>query len=438
MLAIPFGLAFAVALPPSAAPDEGYHLGRVWTLCEGHLRLPGPGDPPLSIPRSIPELFRAVNGERIPSEPPRRSLAELGALLSQPLAPARRVNLNLGGAYPPLTYAATLIGVGIGRALGLPAAALFYLGRATNLGAWIALSWLAIRLCPLRRWTLALLALAPMSIAMAASVSADPVTSAAALLFLALVMRTAVGRSGPLARAELVALLGSALLLGTAKAGYWALAAAPLLIPAERCGGRGRLAALAAAVAFAVLAPSAWWLAEVRASGALASGSGVDPAAHIGRMLADPIGFAGMLAATVAKFAGPWLRGFIGVLGQLTVRLPAFAYWAYAAALAVAMAADGPQPALLTIGRRLLLLAIFLGCALAIIGLLYVGSNAPDAAQVNGVQGRYFIPGAPALLLALPSLPRPLPRAAQLAIFSVAAAVGSSAVAAVLARFYAF
>ena len=60
---IPFGAALLVALPPSAAPDEGYHLGRIWTLSEGHLRLPAPGESALSIPRSIAELSRAVNGE---------------------------------------------------------------------------------------------------------------------------------------------------------------------------------------------------------------------------------------------------------------------------------------------------------------------------------------------------------------------------------------
>src|SRR5262249_28317709 len=120
MLAIPFGAALLVALPPSAAPDEGYHLGRIWTLSEGHLRLPAPGESALSIPRSIAELSRAVNGEEIPSRPPRRGWGELRSLAAQPVEPGQRVYLNLGAAYPPSVYLPSLIGVGLARAFGLP------------------------------------------------------------------------------------------------------------------------------------------------------------------------------------------------------------------------------------------------------------------------------------------------------------------------------
>jgi hypothetical protein len=259
-LALAGGLAIALLLPPGAAPDETRHLSRVWVMSEGRFDVPGREPPRATIPKSISELHRLANGERWPDPPPPRTLAEMAALLDQPLDPARRSNIANAGTYPPVAYLPHLLGVAPGRWLGVSPAGLIYLGRFGGLVAWVALSALALQLAPARRWTLALLSLTPMAVASAASVSADPMTNAAALLFTAAVLRAACG-SGAAPPRDLGAVLAAALFLGLVKPGYWALAAAALAIPAERAGGTGRRLGLAAGAFAAVALPSLAWLA---------------------------------------------------------------------------------------------------------------------------------------------------------------------------------
>ena len=435
-LAIGFGLGFLLVVPPGAAPDETPHLSRVFLISEGILDVPGERTPPLEIPRSLPALHRMVNGDSWPPDVPPRTPAAMAALLSQPLEPDVRVRLHSAGTHSPVAYLPQLPGVWLGRALGLAPAALVYLGRAGSLAVSVALGWLAIRVCPCRRWTLVLLATTPMALATAASVSADPLSGSAALLFVALVARSAFGRAGDLAREEGVALLASALLVSLTKLGGQPLAALALLIPPERCGGRARQLALVAAIAVALCAPAGIWFAVVRAAAPPPASPGADAAAQLRGILGDPAAYLGVLARTVASQSVDWYRTFIGVLGPLAVLLPAPIYWAYAGAFAVAALADGPPPAALTAGRRALCLVVFAACVAATLTLGYLGWNQVGAPLIRGVQGRYFIPAAPVLFFALPARPSELPRAAARALVAVAAAGGVAGVAAVLARYW--
>jgi len=435
-LASVFGVALGIAVPPGAAPDETPHLSRVYVISEGYLGVPGERTRTVTIPRSLPELHRWVNGDSWPPEVPPRTPAAMAALLERPLVPAQRVQLHNAGTHPPLAYAPQLPGVWLGRLLGLGPAVLIYLGRAGSLAVSIALGWLAIRLCPWRRWTLVLLATTPMSLATAASVSADPLTCSAALLFVALVARSAFGRSGPLGRDELLALLASAILLSLTKAGSQPLAALALLIPAERCGGRVRQLGLAAALAAAVCVPAAIWLAVARAAAPPPASPGADPVAQLNVIASDPLAYLRVLADSVASLTGDWYRTFVGVLGPLAVTLPAALYWAYAGAFALAALCDGPPPDALTARRSALCLAVFAISVVATLTLGYVGWNQVGAPLVRGVQGRYFIPAMPVLFLALPPWRRELPAAARNALVAVAAAGGTAAVAALLARYW--
>jgi hypothetical protein len=436
VLALLLGAALAATLPPTAAPDEGLHLARVWTLTQGRLLPPGPATAPAWIPQAIPALHFAVNGATVPASVVPRSPGETLALAAAPVAPGRTVRLLQGGAYPPVVYLPAVLGVGVGRLLGLPVGALVWLARAANLAAWTALTAWAIRICPLRRWSLVLLGLMPMSLATAASVSADGLTNALAWLFLAVVLRSAFGRSEPIGRGELGGLLGAALGLGLAKAGYQPLVLSALAIPPARCGGRGRWLALATGVALAASVPAAGWLAAMQLVAPPPPAPGADPAAQLHYLLAHPTAFAVAVARTVRLDASAWARTFVGVLGPLTVALPASIYWGWAVAGAAVLAADGPSPEGLSQGRRWLLAAAFAGCAGLVLVSAYLGWNPVGAGHVRGVQGRYFLPAAPALVAALPARRAVLPADGRLAVLVFAAASGLAAVVAVVGRYY--
>jgi uncharacterized membrane protein len=426
------GVALGVATPPGAAPDETRHLSRVYLMSEGSFGAPGLRPPRALVPRSIPELHRAIEGPDY-RHPPRHGAAEMVAFLREPLDPERRVGVANAGTYPPFVYLPQLVGVAIGRWLELSPAALILLGRATGIVAWVALVATALALAPARRWTLALLSLTPMAVAGAASISADPMTSAAALLFTVLAVRAATA-SRTLAGRELGALLGAALFLGVVKPGYWPLALAVLAIPPARAGGGKRRLAIAAAAAAAIVVPSLLGIALAQQSDPAPVG-GADPAAQLRLVLGDPLGFLGILLRTLTQTSDVYWQSFVGQLGPQIVKLPAVFYWLWAAALAAALIADGP-PAALARSGRLWLATAFAASIAMVFAIAYLGWNPVGAPAIQGVQGRYWAPALPALVFALPSLRTPLPAALRLALPLFAAASLAMAVVAIVGVYY--
>lgn len=427
------GLVLAIAMPPGAAPDEMRHLSRVFLMSEGSFGVPGMRQPRAMVPKSIPELHRAIEGDYHLAPPP-HTVREMAAFLALPLDVERRTGIANAGTYPPIVYLPQLAGVAPGRWLELSPAALVYLGRLTSLTAWIALTAFAIRLAPARRWTLAALSLTPMAVASAASISADPMTNAATLLLAVVVARAAV-RAGPLAASERHALLGAAFFVSVVKPGYWPLAAAALAIPPARCGGRARQLALAAALAAAIAIPSLLWIWFAARTDPAAPIAGADPAGQLRFVLSDPLGFAAILLRTLAQGMGVYWRTFVGELGPLIVKLPTVFYVLWAAGLIAAVALDGPPAPIAREGR------IWLGAAFAIsivtmFAMAYLGWNAVGNPLIMGVQGRYWAPALPLLAFALPSWSRDIPESARLAVIGVAAASLAAAVAAIASVYY--
>jgi uncharacterized membrane protein len=433
-IALVAGVLLAFAMPPGTAPDETRHLSRVYVISEGFFGVPGMKPPRIEIPRSIPELHRTIQGDDY-QHPQRRTIGEWAAFLDQPLDPERRAGIANAGTYTPIVYLPHLVGVAPGRWLGLSPAALVYLGRITSLLAWIGLSALAIHLAPARQWTLALLALTPMSIASAASISGDPMTNAATLLFSVFVMRAIVG-SGALVKNELLALLGAALFVGVAKPGYWPLALAALAIPPSRAGGRIRQLAIAAGLAAAIAVPSLAWIAYAQQSAPAPPIAGSDPVAQLRFVLGDPLAFAGVLVRTLGQTAPVYFTTFVGELGPLIVKLPAIFYALWAVALVAVIALDGPPPRTLDRNGRLWLGAAFAASIVTMFAMAYLGWNPVGERVIRGVQGRYWAPAVPMLVFALPSLRRTLPDPLRLALLGVAASSLIAAVAAVIATYY--
>lgn len=166
-------------------------------------------------------------------------------------------------ASSPVAYAPSALFMAIPNAFDAPTILTLWFGRLGDLVTYLALVLLALRLAGAFRWAIAITALLPMNLAMAASVSPDAITIGALLLVVALWTRVwQLTRQGsgdsedaPLDRSALVwlgASVGSAgLLLALAKPPYFAvLAAFPALLLVRRRDLRAQVAALAATVAF--------------------------------------------------------------------------------------------------------------------------------------------------------------------------------------------
>lgn len=458
------GLPLVFATPPFQVPDEPAHFLHVYQIATAAGAVRGPaGVAGFEMPASLPRLAElCVAG--VPFHPGRRLPAGLlAAAWRLPLAPERRAFVPAGllNPYTPGPYLAAAAAVGVGRLLELRPLALLYVARLANLAAALAVAWAAVRLAPVYGWLFALLALTPMAMFERSSASADALTDALGLLLVSCILslavapqRSAAARAAAHAsRAEcaphvvalpLVApalevapamaaarldapvtpvdadsarravplagraawLLAAAVLLAAAKAVYFLLDLLIFLVPASRIplGRRSRLgavtlwsgglAAIAAGLGFS------WWQARLYFSVGWLQ-PGVQPAAQLQGVIAAPQRFLDLALADYAHHALRYGAELVGNFGWLDTPLPRLAIVVWALAL-LAAALTGGSPELELAGwQRCLIAAVVAAALLGLSFSQYVAWTPLGAGFIEGLQGRYFLPLAPAAALLL-------------------------------------
>jgi len=440
-LAALFGAFLLVATPPLQVPDETAHLLRAWAIAHGQpLAEQGGfrGFAGVQVPRSLAGLDDRLARRAVSFDPERKQdLARVRSELSEELRPEDRVPYVLPNNYSPLCYLAPAAALRLAELFGPPPLALVYAGRAANLALGILVVWAAIRLAPAHRYVLLLLGLMPMTMFQAAGLTADSLTNALGLFFCAVMLRecaTAEPLSGR--RALSLGLLAAA--VGVTKQVYWPLVASAAAIPGRRFASPGRRAATLAAIALGSLLPVAlWWAALLSVEPIFLAAPGVDPPAQIARIVADPLAFLRLLVATVPLFPS-LAEPFVGILGHLDTRLPQPLYLLYPAALLGAAFFDGGERSPVRGAARAIFPAAAALTTLSILFVAYVATNPVGSPGIMGVLGRYFIPIAPFLLVALHSgRGEGLPRSAGWWVVGFAAASLAATAASVVTRYYA-
>ena len=230
-IALAAGILYAMVNPPFQAPDESAHWWRAIYIMNG-AAIAGPGD---AMPRAyIETVMRFHRDLKLHIGPDGRlRRGDILALFRMPLRPGDRepfpiLSVNL---YNPIPYLPQLPAILIGQRLSLPPIATAYLGRFLNLFAWAALVCLALRIIPVFRWGLFLLALMPMTVHQAASLSADGFVIAISFLYIAFVFNLACAAPGTIVTRRDILLLALLTLLATLAKMNFALLLLLALVP---------------------------------------------------------------------------------------------------------------------------------------------------------------------------------------------------------------
>jgi uncharacterized membrane protein len=149
LIAFFFGTCFVAIIPPFQSPDEYNHFFRAWQISEGKL---------------LPE---------------KTADARLGGSLPKLNADQKIfIDFPNTGIYAPTAYLPQALGISIGRFCGFSPLLIFYFARWINLLVWICIIYFAIRTMPFHAWTLVFCALLPATLVIAASLNADVITNA--------------------------------------------------------------------------------------------------------------------------------------------------------------------------------------------------------------------------------------------------------------------
>jgi uncharacterized membrane protein len=210
------------------------------------------------------------------------------------------------------------------------------------------------------------------------------------LLWIALVMETAVSKEIGVSRKRIVLLVCLALALSQLRPPYPLLALLVLLIPAKRLGGRLALLVYSTTIVMSLLPAVAWNAASAGLYVKPIVEQNIDPAAQIKWVAQHPGSFCHRVKRDLKAHGLEYWEQLVGRLGWLNIRLPSWVPLGFAAALAVSLfirPRDSPSPVW---WQRVALALVILGGVVAIELMLYLTFNPVGSAFIVGVQGRYF------------------------------------------------
>jgi uncharacterized membrane protein len=395
ILAFIFGMVWVFLMPAGAGYDEETHLARIFEISRGHL---------------IPNQWLGITGNGIPQSMLQVSYRQQQFLQPVTLADIREgLNLGITGAdwiahqtratYSPILYLpqAFLLAV-FGYFLKTPILILYWILRFTYLLTYVVTAYFAIKLIPKFKWTLFVLALAPMAMIQGVSISADPLTNGMSFLFVAWSLYLVEGRILVDKKAYWITILLTFLLFSVKPNSAPLVLLLVLLKPAQ-FPSRNKLILLWLAIAaLFVFEVGGWTLIQFRAETARRELSDGQTAGFLNVFFSDPLEFIGDLFAYVGSNFPSVLKEYVASFGYGYYAMPSIVYFLFWGILAAAIVNDWQLKPFFS-STRIALLIEFLLLFFGTFALRFVIKQSVEDLILS--QGRYFIPFFPLLIFSL-------------------------------------
>jgi uncharacterized membrane protein len=418
-----YGLVWSMAMalynPPNQVPDEIMHLVRIWQLTTPGLES-AVIDNLIGVSLPVALYHYSTTSYWIPYTEQHLTRERYRKISGMYADENKRMHLHHSGTVrnPASNYLPQVIGVWLGRTMNLSIRYCVYLGRLFSAVFWVVLVYAAIRLMPFRRWLLVFLALLPMSVHQAASLSADAMINGLAFLWVGGVLHVAYAPTSRLdwRTALFLALVAGLLCMG--KGVYAPLTGLLLLIPPGKASSLGRYFSMIGSVMAIVLACIYWNASYVKGifdqvdpieelyTGRLAPGSTpqmpqINPKKQTDWVFADIPRFLKVVSQTFYEERNHVFQSYVGKFGWLNVRLP---QWYYGTTLLFSLwvlATGGGDSFDRAWRGRAWMVVLLLITLLVFSFFMYLTWNNPGSHYMMGLQGRYFIPLGPIFIMAL-------------------------------------
>lgn len=420
-----FGLVMLVLTPPFQVPDEHDHFFRAVMISSGQFvaksypfseelkkkvpkkYLKGKGG---IVPVSIPYTTRNVN-HKLPFHPEnKQQFSDLKKMLALPLhmkgMPEVFINTSAGGYAPPLYLPAALT-IAVGKSFNLSALWLMYLGRLANLMVFLSLIYWALRITPTGKPVIFLLALMPMTLFLAPSLSIDGLIIASSILLVSALLNLARNDKLKVEHQFWIIIPLTFTLIALGKVVYCPLILLFLISPKNLFGPKGdRLYLLITSLVIAASAYLAWHWFKGAGKPLTVIGIPFDftnfqtidkllPLLNSKKQLNFLTHYPGsiftILIHTLQEQGRHYIESFIGLLGWLDTELPLWIHITYPCALTAAALSSRPTNINPKTEKTLLISSWAICCGAILLGF-YLFSTPVANTIIGGIQGRYFIP----------------------------------------------
>ncbi|HML04981.1 MAG TPA: DUF2142 domain-containing protein, partial [Methanobacterium sp.] len=290
-------------------------------------------------------------------------------------------------------------GITIGKLLNLPPLLLIYLGRLANLLVWLFLTYLAIKITPVQKWVFLMIALIPMTLFEASSLSADSLILGLSFIIIAIFFKFAFDdNKKKINKKDVYILFILILLLSLSKQIYFVMLFLMFLIPKEKFGGRKNMLLTTSFLFFSIIIISGGWSMLVKDL-YVPIVPQISISGQIAYILGDPLRFPYALLKTFYYRGLSYQLLFVGNF-WLDIPLPMWWIGAYTLSI-IPVALLDKSKILISRKQKLISFAIFVIIFLLVCAFVYVSWTVVGQNTIDGIQGRYFIPILPLLFLIL-------------------------------------
>lgn len=398
-----FAVMYMFIFPPFCVPDEPTHFLLSYRISNLFLLKPSAlFSDTLTLRKCDKELFDALGIDLIPSA--FNSLKTNFTVFAKDTAGVSVVSSPLSNAY--LGYAASAFGIAIARILHLGAVGLLFSGRFFNAAACIALGTFAIKKMPYSKSFILVLSALPMTLHLFSSYSYDGLVIMFAVCFVSQVLYIKE-IDGITKKSDVILLFAFAFLLAPSKLVYLPIVATVFIIPKEKFGlSKGKSLLLKLSVfAIAVLSlcvfefPSLYshFFSSENYQSSLDVNTYTFP-----YLLAHPLKTANIFLNTIKENYGYYFYTFFGSkLSWLNVIISKSIIWCFALLLVFCIIKRKGEEKSVKASLKIFCLLIFAAVYFLVLLSMLVSWTKFGSASVSGVQGRYFLPLAPIILLIL-------------------------------------
>ncbi|AGK97869.1 DUF2142 domain-containing protein [Clostridium pasteurianum] len=405
ILSLIFGIIFVFINGPFQAPDEYSHFYRAYQIskgnliCEHHNNMNG-----AYVPKSLIMSNQIKLSEDIPFHSDKKFNIKniMFELTHVQLNPKDEMFVAIPNtsAYAPIMYLPQSMGIEIGKKFNLSPLALMYLGRLFNLIFSTTMIYFSMKNISSKKSLLFLFGLMPMLLYESASLSADGVTNCLSIFTISYFIKLSKNGNEGLKVKEVLIMFLLICLVSLTKQVYFLFSLLYFLIPKYKFKSKKQHLILGFFIIILSILINLFWMNISGANHVLSTNSNASPKDQVIYILQHPILFIEIFARTITLNGEFYLKSFIGILGWLDTKLPNYIIYSYVIVLIVASLINNENEKI-NFKNRIILLLLFLSIGILVVTALYITYTLVGGSTVEGVQGRYFIPIALLLFLAL-------------------------------------
>jgi uncharacterized membrane protein len=279
-------------------------------------------------------------------------------------------------------YFPSAIGIYIGKIFELSWGNVIYPARISNLLIWLFCGYLAIRFIPIGKWLLCLIALSPMSVFQAASISIDSLANGLSFLLIALMFKFILQEQSR--KIIFFSILMVSILLFLSKFPYIILLSLILLFFTQR------------PLKFSYFLTSISLVAIILSSSLYLYFNQPLPAnityQQIYSIIHQPIDFIGLIIETIKLSGISFIKEWVGKFGWLEIGLPNWFITLHLTMLVLYALTDLSNYLLTKLSKLLISMIFLMSILIVFVSLYVIETPLLKLPYIDGIQGRYFIP----------------------------------------------